>query len=324
MERRCIGTPGIYDLDDDTYHGDPCPAPSMSAGNAKRLLQATPLHAADDHPRLRLPDLPDQDDEQAEPQFDVGKACHALVTGKGAEVVEIVGVKKDGSPSASKNTASWKEQAAAARDAGKTPLSPPEAARVRLMAHLLDKHLRADPQIGRNPFSDRANNERAMFWRDGPTWFRAKPDAIDYGARIIWDLKTTDSLADPDAWTKTQIQSTGIDLRAAHYLHGAKRLLGDGWRYVFVVVEAKRPHAISVVELPAVVLEMGEDKRHRAAASWARCLALGNWPGWPGGIVRPEVPEFIETQWVGRRERHPSAELLRAAYEAQAPVRMTR
>ena len=89
-----IEAPGIYDLDDDTYHGDPCPTPSMSAGNAKRLFQATPRHAADDHPRLRLPDLPDDDEDGAAPQFDLGKACHALVTGKGAEVVSLDAFRK--------------------------------------------------------------------------------------------------------------------------------------------------------------------------------------------------------------------------------------
>ena len=314
-----VDTPGVYDLPDSVYFSDPCPTPSMSAGNAKRLLQATPRHAADDHPRLRLDDLPVDEDDETGGKFDVGKATHAIVTGKGGAIIEIASMTKDGVASDSKNTKAWKEGATAARAAGDTPLLPSEAAKVRLMAEVLDRHLRADPEIGRNPFADRANNELAMFWRDGPTWFRAKPDAIDYGARIIWDLKTTDGLADPDAWTKTQISATGIDLRAAHYLHGAKRLLGEGWRYVFVVVEARRPHAISVVELPSVVLEMGEDKRYRAATAWTRCLALGRWPGWPGGIIRPEVPDFIETQWVGRRERHPSAELLRAAYEAQAP-----
>ena len=312
MDNSVIEIPGIYDLPDETYFADPCPTPSMSAGNAKRLLQATPRHAADDHPRLRLDDLPDSDgDESDSGKFDVGSATHAIVTGKGGKIVEVAAKDWRSGPA--------QEARAAAHAAGNTPLLPKQVRKVLLMADLLDRQLRADPEIGKNPFADRANNELAMFWRDGQTWFRAKPDAIDYGARIIWDLKTTDGLADPDAWTKTQISATGIDLRAAHYLHGAKRLLGEGWRYVFVVVEARRPHAISVVELPSVVLEMGEDKRYRAATAWTRCLALGRWPGWPGGIIRPEVPDFIETQWVGRRERHPSAELLRAAYEAQAP-----
>ena len=40
-----------------------------------------------------------------------------------------------------------------------------------------------------------------------------------------------------------KVPSGGEESKAA----AAKRLLGDSWRYVFVVVEAKRPHAISVV-----------------------------------------------------------------------------
>ena len=314
-----LDQPGIFDISDEVYFADPCPEPSLSASVAKRLLDATPRHAADEHPRLRLPDLPDEDDE-AEPKFDVGKACHALVTGKGAEVVEIVGVKKDGSPSKSKNTASWKEQAAAARAAGQTPLSPSEAARVNLMARLLDEQLRSDPEIGRNPFAERANNELAMLWRDGPVWCRAKPDAIDYENRIVWDLKTTDALADPTSWTDTQIRATSIDLRAAHYLHGTSRLIGPGWRYLFVVAEARRPHAISVVELPGIYLETGEDKRQRAVSWWGRCLTAGEWKGWPQGVNRPEPSPHHEARWLERRDRHPSAAALAAGMAAQAPL----
>lgn len=315
-----IDSPGVYDLPDDVYHGDPAPEPSLSAGAAKTLLAATPRHAAAEHPRLRLPDLPDDEDDGADAKFDIGTACHALVTGKGGEVVEIVSTKKDGTISNSKNTAAWKDQAAAARAAGKTPLSPSEAARVRLMARLLDEQLRADPEFRRNPFANRDNNELAMFWKDGPIWCRAKPDAIEYDHRIIWDLKTTDGLADPDAWTDTQIRATGIDLRAAHYLHGATRLLGAGWRYLFVVVEARRPYAISVIELPGAYLETGEDKRRRASAWWARCCASSEWRSWPQGVNRPEPKPHHEARWLERRERGPSPAALRAAHAGQAPA----
>jgi hypothetical protein len=313
-----IDKPGVYDLDDETYHGDPCPTPSLSAGTAKLLLEATPRHAADAHPRLRLADLPEAEDED-EPKFDVGKACHMLVTGKGGEIVEITPLKKDGTPSTSKATASWKDQAAAARAAGKTPLSPPEAARVRLMANLLDAQLRADPEIGNNPFSNRASNELAMIWKEGDIWCRCKPDALDYDRRIIWDLKTTGLLADPDRWTDTQVKATGVDLRAAHYLRGAAQLLGTGWRYVFVVCEAQRPHAMSVIELPGAYLEMGEDKRRRAVSWWTRCLTSGSWPGWRQGIQRPEPAAYLEARWLERRDNHPSGDALAAAAAFQSP-----
>jgi hypothetical protein len=307
-----IGEPGIFDLDEATYHGDPCPAPSLSAGVAKRLLEATPYHAAADHPRLRLPDLPDEEPEH-EPKFDLGRATHAVKTGKGGAIVEVEA--KDW------RTGAAKDARAAAVVAGNTALLTSQAERVRLMCDLISRQLRADPAIGCDPFADRDRNELAMIWRDGPIWCRAKPDAIDYDRRILWDLKTTDGLADPDAWTQTQLRATAIDLRAAHYLHGARALLGPGWRYVFVVAEARRPHAISVVELPASTVETGEDKRRRASARWAECVALNFWPAWPPGFNRPEVPDFHEARWLERRDRHPSPAEVRASLDLAAGSR---
>lgn len=309
-----IETPCILDLDDETYHGDPCVLPSLSAGCAKVLLTATPMHAADAHPRLRVPGLPPKEPD-ADPKFDIGKAAHAIMTGKGADVA-IVDAKD------------WRSGAAkaareAARAAGKTALLADQAEGVLLMIRLIRDQLIADPAIGYDPFGRPEHNEMSMFWTDGRVWCRAKPDAIDYDHRIIWDLKTSGTLADPDAWTLTQISATGIDLRAAHYLHGARSLLGPGWRYVFVVAEAARPHAISVVELPGLALEMGEDKRQHAVRRFGQCLEMGLWPGWPAGFNRPELPEYVETKWVARRDRDraasPSPAAMRAARDMQAP-----
>lgn len=305
-----IGTPGVYDISDDVYFDDPCPAPSLSAGIAKVLLGATPRHAADAHPRLRLADLPDEEVEH-EPKFDVGRATHAVVTGKGGRIVEV-------------DARDWRSKAAKeARDQaiadGDTALLSHQAERVRLMARLLDEQLRGDPAIRRNPFADRASNELAMIWREGDVWCRAKPDALDYEHRIIWDLKTTDMLADPDAWSLSQLRATAIDLRAAHYLAGSRALLGPGWRYMFVVAEAKRPHAVSVIELPGATIDTGEDMRRRAVSLWDECLRLDRWPGWPHGIHRPEAPLYHEAKWLERRDRHPSPAMLAAAMAAQAP-----
>src|SRR5258708_2254328 len=47
-----ITAPGIYDLDDDDYHQDPAPEPSLSSSIVKLLDQQTPAHAYAAHPRL--------------------------------------------------------------------------------------------------------------------------------------------------------------------------------------------------------------------------------------------------------------------------------
>ena len=315
MNDIAAGRPGVYDIPEDDYHGDAAPAPSLSAGCAKTLLTASPWHAAAEHPRLAamLDDLPPRIGDEDEPsRFDVGRAAHAIITGVGGEIARV-------------EANDWRSKAAKeardeARAAGMTPLLSEQADRVEVLVEAAVAQLVA--RVGYNPFGKREQNEQSMFWRDGDVWCRARPDAIDYEHRILWDLKTTGMLADPQAWTDTQVRATGIDLRAAHYLHGAKHLIGPGWRYVFAVVEARWPHALSAVELPGSMLDTGEDMRKRAVGLFGRCLASGNWPAWPmgiGGIVRVEERPYHEARWVETRDTKISQFALDASRRAQAP-----
>lgn len=305
-----IDAPGIFDLSEDVYHGDPAPAPSLSAGFAKTMLQASPFHAAAGHPRIAPTMSLPIDAREEESKFDLGKATHAIKTGKGGELVVV-------------EADSWRSNAAKevreeARAQGATALLWKDAKRVEAMCELVER--RCIEGIGYDPFGRRENNEMAMFWKDGPVWCRAKPDAIDYDHRILWDLKTSGTFAEPNGWTKTQLKATAIDLRAAHYLHGSKCLLGPGWRYVFAVVEITWPHAVSFAELPGALLDTGEDERQTAVRTFGRCLEMGRWPAWPRGITLVEAPPYHEVEWIARRDRaNASAETLRAARDMQAP-----
>lgn len=304
-----IDKPGLYDLSDEVYFADPCPEPSLSASTAKTLIAATPMHAADAHPRLTVAELPPVEDTP-EDKFDIGKAAHALITGKGGEIETV--------DADSWRTKSAKEERDAIRERGNTPLLPEQADRVRLLVgrartQLLDG-------VGYEPFGQIENNEQTLLWRaEGGIWCRCKPDALDYDNRIIWDLKTTDALADPQSWAETQIRATMIDLRAAHYLHGAARVLGPGWRYRFVPVEARRPHCLSIVELPGALIDLGEDKRHRAATTWGHCLASGRWQGWSGHPITIDEPAWLESRWLEKRDRKPTRAALEMASKMQAP-----
>ena len=305
-----IEIPGIYRIKDKEYFADPCPEPSLSASIAKTLITATPAHAADEHPRLMVPGLEDADDEKDDGKFDLGSAVHMLMLGHGGPIEEI-------------DAKDWKSKAAQeqreiAYALGRTPLLKAQAKRARVMVARAEAQL--NRVLGANPFAMPENNELALVWRgEAGIWCRCKPDALDYENRIVWDLKTTGMLANPQAWGVSQVEGTGIDMRAAHYLHGAARLLGPGWRYRFVVVEAKRPHCLSILELPGSMLDTGEDKRHRAAMLWGRCLALGQWRGWAENVVTVEEPAWLEGKWLARRDNPTSQAAIELAAEIQAP-----
>lgn len=317
MTERVIDQPGVYDLGDD-YYGDPCPLPSMSASDAKTLLDATPAHAAEAHPRLEVPGLPPEiaeDDDSETRKFRIGLAGHAILMGKGGDIVVV-------------HAKSWQSNAAkadeaAALAAGKIPILAKPAERLFRTIERVKAQLLVDPEIGYDPFVKEEQNELTMIWRDGPVWCRAKPDVIDYDNRILWDPKFGEGLADPDAWVRSNIgaKSGRVDLRAAHYLHGTKQLLGPGWRYVFLLIENKRPHCISAVELPQELLDTGEDQRRKAVRTWGYCLATGDWSGWAPGIHIAEAPAYHEARWVERRDRQVTRAAIEIAREAQAPRR---
>lgn len=316
-----IETPGIYDLSEDVYHADPAREPSLSAGSAKTLISGTPLHCAFEHPRRRelLPHfdpamLQRKEAAESDPKFDVGRAFHAIHTGKGGQMVVV-----DAKDWRSKEAKAAREEATAAGD---TALLTEQADRVLDMSKAVHRELVG--QLGRDPFVDRETNELAMFWRDQDrgVWCRSKPDSLDYASRVLDDLKTSGMLADPEGWTATQLRATAIDLRAAHYLSGAKSLLGTGWRYRFIVVEDKPPHALSILELDAQATETGEDMRRFAVNRFADCLRAGEWPAWAPGVHRVGAPGYHETRWLERRDRianDPTPSALRAARELQAP-----
>jgi hypothetical protein len=138
--------------------------------------------------------------------------------------------------------------------------------------------------------------------------------------KVIWDLKTTAGLADPKPWVATQDRSNFIALRAAHYLHGTRMLLGAGWRYRFVVVETRRPFALSVPELSGSALDTGENQRQEAVRFWQRCIERGEWRGWARGVVTVDLPAWAEAHWVEDRDSRPTQAARDLAREAQRPV----
>lgn len=320
-----IEKPGTYDLDDATYHSDPAPTPSFSAGIGKILLLGTPMHGASAHPRLTVPEDvgegEDDEEEDASGKFDIGTASHAIHTGKGAEIVEIESFTADGTPSKTKGTKAWKEGAAAARAAGKTPLSPTEAARCRRL--VARSRVQLVESFGYDPFGEPENNELALFWKHkNRTWCRAKADALDLDHKIAWDLKTTPGYADPQSWPEQQDRANYIAMRAAHYLEGLGQIFGPGWRYRFWVVETKRPHCAVAVELPESWIDRGAEQRDVALREFEHCLALGKWKGWARGVVTPEDPSYAETRWLNRRDSRPTEAARELAKLAQAPERM--
>lgn len=285
-----ITEPGIYDLTDDEYFADPCPAPSLSASLAKILLNKSPAHAWHGSQRLN-PYFEDTNRKE----FDLGKAAHALLLGGGAKIAVI--------DADSYRTKAAREERDAAYAEGRTPILAAQlyeveamvaAARRQLAAH----HEARDAFVGGYP-------ERTIVWRAGEIWCRAKLDWLPpKGAQVFYDYKTEGQDANPEVLSRTAF-NLGYDVQAAFYLMGlqALRLAGPDARFRFVVQEREAPYALSVIEIGAAAMEQAKRKIAAAIDLWAECLRTNQWPGYPAQVCHVDAPMWVEKRWLDREIR---------------------
>lgn len=275
---------GVHEgVPDEAYHGDKT---SLSSSGARLLLPpsvpALFRHAMD------TPRPPNR-------VFDFGHIAHRLVLGEGArfEVLhpEVVGLLKDGSVAASpRATAGWKQAEKDARAAGRVPVHADDHAKAEAMVSAVRRHETAGPLFA----GGRA--EVSLFAEDPETGvrLRARPDwwtEVDGRATFV-DLKTTVT-AEPDAFTRKATRDFGYHVQAAFYRRVAALLgLGDV-RFLFVAVEKTAPHLVSVVEFDGDALAEADRLVTQAIGTYAECVAVNLWPGYPPGIHLASLPPWM-------------------------------
>ena len=274
-----ITEPGIYDLPEDVYHGDPVPGRSLSSSVARKLLSDCPAVVDYEH----------EHGQSWKKAFDVGSAFHTNVLGKGEDVVLVE--RSDGKPEW--NTDKVKAEVQAVREAGKIPLKRAEIAQVERMAVAVREHAEAGPLFA--PGAGVA--ERSIFWQDERTgtWCRAMLDWLSLIPGLppqIVDLKST---KDPskygvqkaiaerryyqqDPWYRAAVASLGYDLAEI--------------QFVFVFVGIEPPHLVTVAMVDDEALEQGMKMNEQALDVWADCQFTGVWPGYSDGIETISLPRW--------------------------------
>ena len=285
-----IVTPGIYQMTAAEYHADPCDTPSLSSSIANILLTDSPRHAWFAHPKLN-PNYKQRESAT----FDLGTAAHAYML-EGADVITVIDAED------------WRTKAAkdardAARAEGKVPLLARQSLAVIEMAAAAQDQLVVfnDPPI---PFTG-GQPEQTLIWQEGGVWCRTRLDYLHDDHRWIDDLKSTGGSANPDAWTRGQLFTTGHDLQAAFYLRGLAALTGKQARFRFVVIENEAPYALSVISLTPAALAFAEKKVQAAITLWRFCMDENRWPGYPTRTCHAELPPWLEAQWMEREYREP-------------------
>lgn len=283
MSRTRITTPGIYaDVSEAVYHADPCPTPSLSNSIAKILLDQSALHAADQHPRLRVPD-PDDEPREITAAMDFGSALHKTMLGKGAEItlIEASDYRKDVA----------KGERDSARAAGRIPLLRPAYDRMTRAAEagLRQMRERADCQ----DFFAPGISEAVIAWQDGDVWCRSMVDRLPDDPRApAFDLKGTGLSAAPTEWDRRLVRA--YRTQSPFYGRGLKairKIEPPPLRYV--VVEDKRPFAVSVLTHAPSLYQTAAADVDRAIRIWGDCLRSGRWPGYPQHTAHVEAPNWL-------------------------------
>ena len=219
-----IDKPGIYySVPETDYHNDICPAPSLSAGLIKTLLNESPRHAYMAHPKLNPNKEPDN-----RAIFDIGKAAHSLIL---RDPKDFVIVDAD-----DWRTKVAKEQRDAAYAEGKIPLlahtfeevkEMVTEARAQLVYHECD-----------DAFSEDSKSEITLVWKEqNDVWCRCRIDSMSANGKNFYDMKTTDQSANPDYASRMGFQ-LGWDIISAFYSRGIRKLFNiENPNYRFVVQE---------------------------------------------------------------------------------------
>jgi len=288
-----IDKPGIYrDFPAADYFADPCAEPSFSQSLAKILIEHSPLHAFQAHPRLNVP-VPDEDDpEKYDKAKAIGNAAHACMLGRGKALA--VG-----------DFDSWR---------GKAPTAFREEAAIAGKEVILRKHFDVAIDMvhaAREQLSKISGCERAFLDGDAEVviancedglWLRSMCDWITPDLREVWDFKTGGQSASP--WASGKLMaSAGWHVQAAMHerILDALDPAGAGRRrFFYPYQENSEPFALTVNQIGEAALTIGRKQLAYAIDVWRDCMARDRWPGYPPQIIIPDLPAWAENGWLAR------------------------
>jgi hypothetical protein len=281
------------DMPADIYHADPVLGGSLSSTGARRIVGRGGCPAKFAHTRAN--------GQAPRKVWDVGRAAHEKILGKGAGVMVIPDnvTAKNGAWS----TDAAKDLVTQARAKGLTPMKPADAAAVDAMAEAVlgDPDARALLEPGAS--------EVALFWTDPDTNVVCRtmldklPPQTPGGLFRLADLKTVAS-AEPDAlrramgdhgyhqqaeWCETGVESLGLCAP------------GDA-EMVFVAVEKEPPHVVTLYRPDAIARIRAAERNQAARVIYAKCEASGRWPGYVDEITGWGTERIIDLSLLPWRE----------------------
>lgn len=259
----------IHGMTDAEYHA----RPELSSTGIRHIL--------DSPARFRY----EQAHRRESRAFDVGRAVHARILGTGTPTIAIPDehLTPSGNVSTKAATVAWLDQQ---RADGLAPLAPADVALVDAMAEAVLAHGGARAILERP-----GDPEVSAFATDPDTGVacRARFDYLTPG--LIVDVKTTSGSASTTGFGR-EAARYGYPIQEAHYADVLAWATGDTDRapMAFVVVEKRPPHLVAVHYLDEIARHIARDLTARARATYAECLATGDYPGYGDEPLTTQLP----------------------------------
>jgi hypothetical protein len=276
-------TAGWHELDEDTYHRDPCPLPSLSSSIANLVINKSLMHAWRAHPRSPL-----FEESVLGSSADRGSAAHSLLFG--GRAIELI-------PAEDYRTTAARDARDVARARGRIPLLAKEAAGLERMA-----------EPARQRFASLHGGafhcEQSAIWRCASGgWRRARIDTLSASRTLIVDYKTTEGAVDAHSCER-RIADMGLQIQAAAYVEAIEALhpeLAGRVRFVFQWQEQKPPYALSPpIEMTEAFMGLGRAQWRAAGMLWDKALKHGAFPGYPTQPFPACPPAWELSRWEER------------------------
>lgn len=271
----------------ETYHADVFEGPPrLSRSVAVKILQQSPLHAKQAHPRLS--DAPAEEpveEPAAQARLDTGSLLHLLLLGVGQQVavVEANDWRKDAAKDAREE----------ARSSGLLPVLRPkyEAALVTASA-IRASLLRYGVEL------QAYEREVTALWEGGGVACKARMDALLLSRGEILDLKVQEKISLRSfEWG---IVPFGLHIQAHTYQEALETAVPEVAGRVsvrFALVERFPPYDVALVPLAPNYVDFGRQQWERARGVWRRCLESGAWPGFGEQAPIEARPHQLEEEF---------------------------
>ena len=275
-----ITDPGIYDnISDAEYQQDCCEEISLRSSTAFKLIErgSTPAHAAWECPRLN----PSYERKEAR-HFDIGRAAHAMLFGKGAIIKPIKGYDYARNEEGGLTKTQKADMRDKAYEAGHIPLLIPEQKQVEAMsaaAKVQIQQLVDNATIEANPFG-MMQSERVLVARIHGVLCRVMTDSLSIDGDCLSEYKTEGQSAAQENFM-WKARKLGYIFRLAFYRRVIEELkIAYSPRIHIFVQETKPPYLLAFYRVDDELIARENENVMRALKIWRRCLERNEWPGY--------------------------------------------